>query len=271
MESPTTNEARVRQQQQPRGVTTIASDRLVARDIVGGYGHGDVLHGISVAVPAGSTCALIGPNGAGKTSFLRALSAQLRTRSGTVLIDGEDVSRLVPYRVARLGLSHVPQGARLFPELTVEQNLAVAAAGCGLSKTDFADRVAEIAVLLPIVAERRNEKAGRLSGGQRQMVAIARGLVSRPKVLLLDEPTMGLAPQILDVLGDVITSVQAGGQTVLIAEQNAPFALALSHYVYLIKGGRVASEGESSDMRRRADVQEVYLGRSTHAGAPRPD
>lgn len=235
--------------------------RLEAQEIFGGYGHGDVLHGVSISVRSGQTSALIGPNGAGKTSFLRALSAQLPKRRGIVLIDGEDVSRMAPFKVARRGLSHVPQGARLFPELTVEQNLVVAAAGCGLSKKEFPERFDEVVSLLPVVSERRREKAGKLSGGQRQMVAIARGLISRPSVLLLDEPTTGLAPQILDVLGDLIASIQASGQTVLIAEQNAPFALALADYAYLIKGGRVAAEGTSSEMQSRPEVQEVYLGR----------
>ena len=223
-----------------------------------------VLHGVDMAVPAGAVVALLGPNGAGKTTLLRALTGLLpfhhgRVTAGEVLFEGEPVGRAGATSLVRRGMAQVMEGRRIFAELTVEENLRAGAVTVRDRKR-VARTLEEILEAFPQLARRRDYQAGYLSGGEQQMLAIGRALMSSPKLLLLDEPSLGLAPRITEQIAERISSVGAAGTTVLLVEQNAGMALSIAEFAYVLQAGRVAMGGPAAALRDDADVQKLYLG-----------
>ena len=222
------------------------------------YGPVVALHGVSLTVGEGEVVALLGANGAGKTTTLRAVSGTVR-KSGRILYAGRDVSKHSPERLARLGVAHVPEGRGIIAELTVWENLRLGAyvRRDGAIKQDV-DRVSQ---LFPWLRERRGQQAGTLSGGEQQMLALARALVARPRLLMLDEPSLGLAPLVVQELFRVVRNLnEEEGLTVLVVEQNAAIALEASRRAYVLEVGRVAVEGDSDELRRHEGVRRSYLG-----------
>jgi branched-chain amino acid transport system ATP-binding protein len=223
------------------------------------YGPIVALHDVSLTVGEGEVVALLGANGAGKTTTLRAISG-LVPRSGQVVYAGSDVRRASPERLARLGLAHVPEGRGLFPELTVWENLRMGAyvrRDRRAVKGDLERAVGHF----PWIMERRNQHAATLSGGEQQMLAVARALVARPKLMMLDEPSLGLAPLVTQEVFRVVRELnEQDGLTVLVVEQNAQIALAVSHRAYVLEVGRVAVEGSSAELREHEGVRRSYLG-----------
>ncbi len=231
---------------------------LEITDLRAGYGRIEVLHGITLRVEPHALCAIVGANGAGKTTLLLAISRLLDARAGTIRFDGRDVTRAPSHAIVRAGLSHVPEGRRILPAMSVEENLLVAAA----LRKDL-DARTEITALydrFPILDTRRRLAAGSLSGGEQQMLAIARALVVRPKLLVLDEPSMGLAPKLVAQIFDIVASERARGTSILLVEQNARKALALADYAYVMERGTIALEGTGADLAGRPEIAAAYLG-----------
>jgi len=223
-----------------------------------GYGRIEVLHGITLRVEPHALCAIVGANGAGKTTLLLAISRLIDIRSGTIRFDGRDVTRAPSHAIVRAGISHVPEGRRMLPAMTVEENLLVAAA----LRRDL-DARTEITAMydrFPILGTRRRVAAGSLSGGEQQMLAIARALVVRPKLLVLDEPSMGLAPKLVAQIFAIVESERARGTSILLVEQNARKALALADYAYVMERGTIALEGTGADLAGRPEIAAAYLG-----------
>lgn len=235
---------------------------LELEGVVAGYGRGDILNGIDLALEEGTVTCLVGPNGAGKSTVLKTLSGLLRARSGRILLDGADICRLSPARVLALGVVHVTQDRGLFPLMTVWDNLLTG--GHVLTdRTLMRRRAEEIAERFPLVGERRNERAGELSGGQQKLVEIARALMLEPRLILLDEPTMGLDPKARHLIFEIVSGLNEEGRTVLLVEQNARAGLAIAHHGAVLDGGRVALTGRGPDLLMDPRVAELYLG-----GAP---
>ena len=230
---------------------------LEARDVVTGYGEVDILHGVSVAVHEGEMVAVIGPNGAGKSTLLRAIFGLLRLRKGHVQLDGEDVTNWQPERLVPQGLSYVPQTENVFPSLSIQENLEMGAFIRRDSKKEALERVYE---LFPDLAGRRGERAGKLSGGQRQMLALARALMLDPKVLLLDEPSASLSPKMVDVIFERVGAINNAGTAVLLVEQNARQALSLCNRGYVLAMGQNRLEGEARGLLDNEEVGRLYLG-----------
>jgi branched-chain amino acid transport system ATP-binding protein len=223
------------------------------------YGPIKALHGVSLRVDEGEMVALLGANGAGKTTTLRAVSGTVR-KSGGIGFDGRSIGRRSPERIARLGIAHVPEGRGLFAELSVWDNLRMGAYVRGERRTikQEAPRVLEY---FPWIERRKGQQAGTLSGGEQQMLALARALVSRPRLLLLDEPSLGLAPTVVQELFAIVTRLnQEEGLSVLVVEQNANLALDSSGRAYVLEVGRVAIEGSSDELRKHEGVRKSYLG-----------
>jgi branched-chain amino acid transport system ATP-binding protein len=223
------------------------------------YGGVQALHGVSLRVEDGESVAILGANGAGKTSTLRAISGTVR-RSGTILFEGKPIHRKSPETVARLGIAHVPEGREIYAELTVWENLLIGAnhrRNWREAKRDCAN----VAGYFPRIEGRRNQQAGTLSGGEQQMLALARALVARPKLLLLDEPSLGLAPTIVQDFYELVSSLSHEmGLTVLVVEQNAGVALQSTKRAYVLEVGRVVMEGESEELRHDERIRKSYLG-----------
>ncbi|MHB8605232.1 MAG: ABC transporter ATP-binding protein [Thermoplasmatota archaeon] len=237
---------------------------LSATDIVGGYTDLDILHGVSVHVDEREVVAVIGPNGAGKSTLLKAIFGLIRVRSGKILLEGEDLTGLAPNQVVARGIGYVPQVANVFPNLTVNENLDVGA----FLRTDGVEHArGRVFGLFPALEERGSEKVGRMSGGQRQMVAFGRALMLDPHVLLLDEPSAGLAPNLQDQVFEQIRRVADAGTPILLVEQNAKKALAKSDRAYVLDVGRNKYEGRGADLLVDENVGRLYLG----AGARTPD
>jgi branched-chain amino acid transport system ATP-binding protein len=236
-------------------------DRLLSLEgVAAGYGMIRALHGVSLDVHEGEIVALIGTNGAGKTSTLRAISGLLPLASGRITLRGQRLDGLDPAAVVSRGVIHVPEGRRIFADLTVAENLAV---GAYLNR-DAADsrrRADEVLEHFPRLKERHDQRGGTLSGGEQQMLAIARALMARPTVLLLDEPSMGLAPLLVEAVFDIVRDIAARGTTILLVEQNAAMALAIASRAYVMEGGRIVLEGEASRLAADPNVQRAYLGR----------
>ena len=237
---------------------------LVVEDLHAGYGLSEVLLGASLHVKAGDVVALIGANGAGKTTTMRAVSGVLRPSRGRVLLDGRPVQGLEASRIARLGLAHAPEGRRVFAPLSTEDNLLLGAYrrlphffGFRARAAADLDRVYE---LFPRLRERRGQAAGTLSGGEQQMLAIGRALMARPKVMLLDEPSMGLAPVIVQEVFRTLRRLKAEGVTMLLVEQFAKTALAVADYAYVMERGRIAVEGTPAELGKDERVLAAYLG-----------
>ena len=231
---------------------------LELRDVSARYGPIRALHGISLSVDEGEVVAILGANGAGKTTTLRAVSGMVRT-GGAIVFDGRPIARRSPEAVARLGIAHVPDGRGLFSELTVWENLRMGAvAGRGVKLEQEAKRIVGY---FPWIDRRRNQPAATLSGGEQQMLALSRALVSRPRLLMLDEPSLGLAPLITRELFRIVAELnEKQGLTVLVVEQNARLALRSSQHAYVLEAGRVALEGPSADLAENEAVRKAYLG-----------
>ena len=237
---------------------------LTVSDLHAGYGLSEVLAGTSLEVKAGTVVALIGANGAGKTTTMRAVSGMLRPTRGQVLLDGKPVQGLPASRIARLGLAHSPEGRKVFGPLSVEDNLLLGAFrrlprffGFHRQAARDLDRVYE---LFPRLRERKRQDAGTLSGGEQQMLAIGRALMAQPKVMLLDEPSMGLAPVIVQEVFRTIGRLKQDGMTMLLVEQFAKQALAVADYAYVMERGRIALEGKPDVLRRDERMLAAYLG-----------
>lgn len=228
-------------------------------DLHVGYGAIQALRGINLKVGAGQIVTLIGANGAGKSTTLRAISGLRPPSQGKILFLGQDISRLPPHAIVGLGISQAPEGRGVFPELTVLDNLELGAF-LRRDKPGIQADLERCFQLFPRLKERRGQYAGTLSGGEQQMLAISRALMSRPKLLLLDEPSLGLAPQIVDVIFDIIKEINAAGTTILLVEQNAARALDVSHFGYVLETGAIVLEGEAQALLASDQVRKAYLG-----------
>ncbi len=232
---------------------------LELQEVGARYGPITALHGVSLTVAEGEIVALLGANGAGKTTMLRAVSGTVR-KHGDVLFDGHSIARRPPEAVARLGIAHVPEGRGLFTELTVWENLRMGGYVRGERRT-LRKEAARVFGYFPWLERRRDQQAGALSGGEQQMLALARALVSRPRLLMLDEPSLGLAPTIVQELFRIVTELnEKDGLTVLVVEQNANIALEAAARAYVLEVGRVAVEGASDELQRHEGVRKSYLG-----------
>ena len=233
---------------------------LEITNLVVSYGAITALHGISLSVPEGKVVTLIGANGAGKTTALKTLSGLLRAKSGEMLYHGRNLAGLPPHQIVQLGISHVPEGRMVFANLTVLENLQL---GAYLQKDRQVVRreLENVFNLFPRLHERERQLAGTLSGGELQMLAMGRALMARPKLLLLDEPSLGLAPLLVKAIFEKIVEInQQQGITILLVEQNANLALEISHFGYVLETGRVAVQGNSASLRQNPQVKSAYLG-----------
>jgi branched-chain amino acid transport system ATP-binding protein len=222
------------------------------------YGHVHAVRGVSLTVRRGQIAALIGPNGAGKSSTLNAIAGLLRPAAGEVLLDGQPLARLPAHRVARSGAVLVPEGRGILQRMTVEENLKVAAEMH--PGRDLRERIDGQLRRFPSLERRRDLPAGQLSGGEQQMLAIARALLQRPRLLLLDEPSMGLSPVLVRQVFDILAGIQREGIALLLVEQNARAALALSEHAYVLERGQIALDGRAADLSRDERLQAAYLG-----------
>ena len=231
---------------------------LELRDIVCRYGKVTVLKGVSLKVERGQLVALIGTNGAGKTTTLKTISGLLKPASGSIFFDGEDISNAPARKILQLGIAHCPEGRRVFPFMSVDENLEM---GCYLrsDRQGIAQDLERIFTQFPRLAERRFQAAGTLSGGEQQMLAIARAMMSRPKMILFDEPSLGLAPNIVEQTFEIISGIRDTGTTVLMVEQNALAALEMCDYAYLLESGSLVLSGSGRDLEDNPHVRSAYL------------
>lgn len=235
---------------------------LKLNDVETFYGNIQALRGVSFEVPDRSIVTLLGANGAGKTTTVRTIAGLTAATSGSIEFDGKRIERLGPERMVALGISLVPQGRLLFSELTVAENLELGA----YTRSDKAEIKVDTEKAydqFPILKQKRGQDAGTLSGGQQQMLAVARGLMSRPKLLILDEPSLGLAPLIVQEIFAIIERIRQGGTAILLVEQNANMALAISDYGYVLESGQVLISGTAAELIRDPLVQQAYLGQGT--------
>src|SRR5512134_1403553 len=223
------------------------------------YGNLHALREISLRVGAGEIVSLIGANGAGKTTTLKAISGVIPARSGRIVFNGKDVAGAKPHKIARMGISHVPEGRGMFANMTVRENLDMGAY-TRRSAREAAVGLDRVYSLFPRLAERSRQMAGTLSGGEQQMLAIGRAMVAGPSLMLLDEPSMGLSPLLVGEIFDMIKEVNRGGVTILLVEQNAYMALSISHRAYVLETGTIVLQGASDDLRNDPRVQAAYLG-----------
>lgn len=231
---------------------------LEVKDLKSRYGRIEVLHGISVEVREGEIVSLIGSNGAGKTTFLRALSGVQPISGGVIRWQGRDISKVAAHMRSRHGIAQVPEGRQVFSPLSVEDNLKLGA--WARRDNEIAADMENIYRMFPVLAEKRNIPAGSLSGGQQQMLAVGRALMTKPKLLLLDEPSMGLAPLLVDQILNSVADLPKLGVTVLLVEQNATAALAISNRAYVLETGKIILSGEASSLANDARVTQAYLG-----------
>ncbi|MBM3517669.1 MAG: ABC transporter ATP-binding protein [Alphaproteobacteria bacterium] len=240
---------------------------LSVRDLAVGYGPTEALRGVSLELAAGSVIAVLGANGAGKSTLLRAIAGALRPRAGTIILAGREIQGREPHRIAALGVAHVPEGREPFSDLTVRENLLL---GAYLRRGRAAVRedLALVERYFPILAERARLPAGRLSGGEQQMLAIARGLMARPRLLLLDEPSLGLAPRLIDQIYEIIDRIhREQGVGIVVVEQSAARALAIARYGYVLEGGRIARASDAAALRDDPRLAALYFGTMP---SPRP-
>jgi len=237
---------------------TQAAPLLEAKDVVAGYvSEVDILHGVSITVHRGEMVAIIGPNGAGKSTLLRAIFGLLAARRGQISLKGQDITNRAPDELVLRGLSYVPQVDNVFPSLTILENLEM---GAFIREDGIAERIDYVLSLFSDLADRRGEKAGRLSGGQRQMLALGRALMLDPDVLLLDEPSASLSPKMVDMIFDRIKMINAEGTGILLVEQNAREALSVCHRGYVLAMGENRLEGEAKSLLDNEEVGKLYLG-----------
>jgi len=224
------------------------------------YDVATALWDVSLAVQEGKIISIVGSNGAGKSTTLRTISGVVHPKSGTISLDGQRIDHLPPHQIARLRISHVPEGRRIFPHLSVLENLKIGALPVKDPKR-LEELLGSVFELFPILSERRNQSGVTLSGGQQQMLAIGRGLMADPRILLLDEPSLGLAPLLVDAVFDVVVKLNKQGHTILLVEQNAYRSLEVSHYAYVLETGRMTLEGQASELIDHPHVKKAYLGR----------
>ena len=231
---------------------------LIGDAMTGGYGKGpDILHSCTIAAEKGEIAVIVGPNGAGKSTAMKAVFGMLNVNEGAVRLDGEDITHLSPQERVVKGMGFVPQVANIFTSMTVEENLEM---GAFIRRDDFSDTMAQVYDLFPILKDKRNQPAGELSGGQRQQVAVGRALMTQPKVLMLDEPTAGVSPIVMDELFDRIIEVARTGIPILMVEQNARQALEIADKAYVLVQGRNAHTGTGKELLADEEVRRSFLG-----------
>lgn len=232
---------------------------LEIKDLKVSYGFITALKGINISVEEGQIVTLLGSNGAGKTTTLRTISGAIKPESGSITLDGKEIAGLPTYKIAKAGVTQSPEGRLLFSELTVEENLKVGAYGVK-SKAQLKENFERVYKLFPILKERKSQIANTLSGGEQQMVAIGRALMSNPKILLLDEPSLGLAPLIIEEIFKAFTKIREEGTTILIVEQNALQTLKIADYAYVLELGSISLEGPASELISNKKLIDAYLG-----------
>ena len=232
---------------------------LTLSGISASYGSFPALFDVTLEVAAGEAVGVVGPNGAGKTTLMRVISGLLPASSGTIAFEGRSLARLPAHRIVEAGIAHVPENRRLFARLTVEDNLRIGAF-IPSARAQFAERSAWVYTLFPRLAERRRQLAGTLSGGEQQMVAIGRALMARPKLLCMDEPSMGLSPAYVEQVFDIIRTINRQGVTIFMVEQNANMALAIADRAYVLQTGRVVLSGPAAELRENEQIRHAYLG-----------
>jgi branched-chain amino acid transport system ATP-binding protein len=228
-------------------------------DVYTAYDKADVLQGVSLAVEAGRITCLLGSNGSGKTTLVRTILGLTPAHAGRILFDGTDITRLPTHRIIATGIACIPEGRKVFPKLTVEENLRVGAYQERSDKVTRA-RITDIFEIFPRLAERRTQLAGTMSGGEQAMISIGRGLMCAPKLLLIDEPSLGLAPLLVKENFKIIREINARGITVLLVEQNVHQTLAISHFGFVLSKGRVATSGTPTELTGRKEVRDAYFG-----------
>ena len=231
---------------------------LELKAISAGYGRNRVLQNVDLTLERGEIVTLLGANGAGKSTLAKSISGLMRTEAGSILLDGEPIEALAPAERLRRGIAHVPEGRQIFSGMTVAENLALGAYAS--SDADHSERLQFVWSLFPILRERMQDVAGNFSGGQQQMLAIARGLMSKPKILLLDEPSLGVAPLLVSEIFRLIVSLRTQGITILLAEQNARQALSIADRGYVFVNGKITLSGSSKDLLNSPEIAERYLG-----------
>jgi branched-chain amino acid transport system ATP-binding protein len=232
---------------------------LELQNIQSFYGSIQALHGVSLEVNQNEIVTLIGANGAGKSTTLRTVSGLLRPRVGAVLFEGEAIHQRPPHEIVSLGICQVPEGRRIFPRMTVRENLEMGAFA-RRDKAAIAADMDRVLALFPRLQERLTQRGGTLSGGEQQMLAIGRALMSSPRILLLDEPSMGLAPILVETIFETLREIHRQGGTILLVEQNALMALEIAHRAYVLEAGRIVLQGSAADLRNNEAVQRSYLG-----------
>jgi ABC-type branched-subunit amino acid transport system ATPase component len=230
---------------------------LEVSGVVAGYGETEILHSVSIAVEEGQIVTIIGPNGSGKSTLLKTIFGLVQPKKGQVRFHGEDITGMAPEVVVRKGLCYVPQSSNVFPSLSVNENLEM---GAFIRTDDFGQRLEEVYDLLPDLAERRKDRAGTLSGGQRQMLALARALMLDPILLLLDEPSAGLAPNLVNSVFEKILGINSAGVAIVLVEQNARKALGLSSWGYVLASGQNQLEDRGENLLKNPEVVRLYLG-----------
>jgi len=223
------------------------------------YGAIHALKGVNITVEEKQIVTLIGANGAGKSTTLRAVSGLVKPSAGTITFDGKSIAGLAPHKILRLGLAQVPEGRGIFPNLTVDENLDLGAFARA-DRKNVAGDLERVFALFPRLKERRNQRAGTLSGGEQQMLAIGRALLARPRLLLLDEPSLGLAPQLVQTIFKIIREINASGTTIFLVEQNAHMALRVAHRAYVLEVGSVVMQGDAKQLAASDEVKKAYLG-----------
>lgn len=232
---------------------------LELRKVTAGYGHFTALWDVDLTVASGEAVAVVGPNGAGKTTLMRVISGLIAPRAGELVFEGAALAGRPAHEIVAHGIAHVPEGRRLFPALTVADNLKMGAY-LPAARARYAESLERVYTLFPVLAERSTQRAGSMSGGEQQMLAVGRALMSRPKIILLDEPSMGLAPVVVLRLFDLIRRVREEGYTILVVEQNVRQVLKLVDRAYLLEVGRIKLEGRASDLAEHDFVRKAYVG-----------
>ena len=232
--------------------------RLSLEEVTTGYGRVEILHHLSLTVPVGSVVALLGPNGAGKTTTLNAISGTIPVWRGAIRLDGARIDGRTPYAIARRGVTLVPEGRGIFPSLSVAENLEIAVRAATRDRGGRSTAIAEVLRIFPRLDERREQRAGTMSGGEQQMLALSRALLADPKVLLMDEISMGLAPLVVESLFEAVAAQKAAGRTIVLVEQYLTYALRFADICYILAKGEIAFVGEPSELRSSA-VTSAYL------------
>ena len=232
---------------------------LEIKDLEVYYGVIQAIKGVSFEVNKGEVIALIGANGAGKTTILHTISGLISPKSGSIMFEGEDISKIPAHKIVSMGMAHVPEGRRVFTEMTVYQNLKMGAY-TRKSKAEFEETLKMVYARFPRLEERKNQVAGTLSGGEQQMLAMGRALMSHPSIILMDEPSMGLSPIFVNEIFDIIKSVSETGTTVLLVEQNAKKALAIADRAYVLETGNIVRSGVASELMNDDSIKKAYLG-----------